>query len=344
MGDDRPIVYQEGKISVYRASSIGSCLTALVAAKAGHTEARSEYAETILMNAAKEGNLHEDSIIDTLKEEHGWRVWGGQDEVEFQIIPRVIIRGHIDGICLPKGARKERLLEVKTMSRDRFKKWMGLGETPRERLLSDEFRKYGWQISAYMHSFGMSAMYVVKNRDSGKLDIGEVKTPPVTVKEIRKHVIEAERWGLNGDIPDCPASGGEKFFCPFPYLHNGGEFGAEPDDEQDPIEDAQLALISGMAEVYHDLARQVSLMKPYDSERKDLGQKIIEAMGGKKGRDYVVAGKFKVKRTDSHNNYTDQKKVAKKLGISVEEYKEILKESQSERPYSYVKVTKIGDK
>ena len=107
MGDDRAIAYQEDDVSVYRASGLGSCVTALVAAKAGHEKARSEYSEKILVDAAREGNLHEGSVIHTLKTEHGWRIEGSQDLMEMKILgSRVIIRGHIDGFARPKGTRK----------------------------------------------------------------------------------------------------------------------------------------------------------------------------------------------------------------------------------------------
>ena len=191
MSDNRPSAYAEGKTSIYRASAAGHCITQLVAAKLGYKEDRFASAEKTLTNAAREGTLQEDIIVQTLKEEYGWRVWGSQDEVEIRVIPRVVLRGHTDGQCIPKKARKERLLEVKTMSDARFKKWMASGTDVKTRLQSEEFYSYGVQISIYMRAYDdQSVMYVVKNRNSGELYIEELKVPPVEWREIKKKIIE----------------------------------------------------------------------------------------------------------------------------------------------------------
>lgn len=345
MSDNRPIAYQEDKISIYRASGTGSCLTALVAAKAGHEPAPSEYSQKILTDAAREGNLHEGSVVHTLKSEHGWRIRGSQDLMEMKIIPKVFIRGHVDGFAKPKGARNERVLEVKTMSKNRFEKWIRSGKDARERLLSDEFISYAWQISNYMLHYGMGAMYVVKNRDSGKLDISEIKLPPIDLKTIRKKIIQVEMWSKKGEIPPCEASSGDQFFCAFPYLHNGDDkpFGDEPAHEDDPIDDATTALLSSMAEHYNDLKKQVKMLTPLDEERKDVGKKLVEAMGGIKGPKKVVAGDWQVTRRDGSSSYISNANVAFDLGISIEEYEEILAKNKTKSTYSYPIVKYVGD-
>lgn len=341
MSDNRPNAYQEGRTSIYRASSIGKCLTALVAAKMGYNEAPSKYQNDILTNAAREGNLHEGSIVDTLINDYGWKVDSSQDLMEMQVIPHVIIRGHVDGICVPKGMRKPRVLEIKTMSDSVFKQWMRLGDNARQRLLTDRFNGYGWQISAYMLHFNMSAMYVVKNRNSGEIVISEVKTPPVDMKEIRRKVLTIERLSIRGEMPKCDAADNDQFFCPFPYLHDDDEpFGSEPDDESDPVDDVTEALLEGMAEHYEMLASKVGLLKPLDDERKDLGKKIVEAMGGRGSAKKREVGEYVIARTDSHSTYVDNDGVADVLGITVEEYKAILEKNKKERKFSFVKVTK----
>ena len=158
MSDDRSIAYVEGKNVIYRASGSGTCLTALVAARLGYQPERSQFAQTTLMNAAKEGNLHEDAIVEELKSTYGYRVWGSQDPVEIKVIPHVYLRGHIDGFCIPKGARNDRLLEIKTMSKNRFAKWKRLGSI-RNKLLSDEFMSYAYQISVYMEATKLPCIY-----------------------------------------------------------------------------------------------------------------------------------------------------------------------------------------
>lgn len=345
MGDDRPSGYQEGKTTVYRASSMGMCLTALVASRLDYKPDRPEFQQKILTNAAKEGNLHEDAISEELKSEYGYRVWGSQDSFDMKVIPGVVVRGHIDGFCIPKGARNHRLLEIKTMSKNRFAKWKRLGSI-RTRLTSDEFSSYGYQISTYMQAHdNMPVIYVVKNRDSGELTIDELKLPPYPWKEIKKKIIKAEMWVKRGELPTCEASSSDQFFCPFPYLHGVDSFfGDEPDDEDEPIDDATKALVGGMAAHYADLASQVSLLKPLDEERKDVGKKIIEALGGPEGIEVMVAGGYRIKRANGSSSYSDKAGVAAQLGISLEDYEQVLEDNKKKRPYHYVRVTKLGDK
>jgi len=336
MGDDRPIAYTEGPVSIYRASSIGSCLTALVAAKQGHKPARAEFQETVLMNAANEGNLHEPAIVERLKADLGWRVWGGQDVMEKRVIPNVFIRGHIDGFCIPKGARNDRLLEIKTMSKDRFKKWKASGTTVRSRLMTDDFIKYGWQISTYMHHYNIPAMYVVKNRDSGELDIGELKLPTVDWKTIKKKIIEAEMWAKRDELPPCVATSSEQFFCQYPYLHGGSPFGDEDDDEYEPFDSATDVLLSGMAAHYADLAAQVAVLKPLDDERKQVGKKILEALPSKK----VTAGEWEISRVDSKRKIPNYEAAAQKLGMDPDVLTEAIEATMGENSFSYVSVKK----
>lgn len=265
--------------------------------------------------------------------------------MEMKIIPRVFIRGHVDGFAKPKAARNDRVLEVKTMSKNRFDKWMRLGKNARERLLTDEFEHYAWQISAYMWHYGMGAMYVVKNRDSGKLDISEIKLPPIDLKTIRKKIIKVELWSKKGEIPPCEAASNDQFFCQFPYLHNGGDqpFGVEPVDEGPPIDNATSVLIESIAEHYADLKKQVAMLKPLDDERKDVGKKLVEAMGGINGPKKVVAGNWQVTRRSGASSYIDKVGVATDLGVSVEKYEEVLDANKKTRPYSYPIVKRLGD-
>ncbi len=334
MSDDRGIGYREGNTSIYRASGIGYCLTRIVAYMLDYKEAPGQFQAKILTDAAREGNLHETSIVNRLIED-GYRIDETQTEVELQILPRVLIRGHTDGIAYPPRAKKPRVLEVKTMSKDRFKKWMTSGSNTAERMASGAWDGYAWQISNYMHALNMPAIYVVKNRDSGRLEIGELKVPPIPLTDIQKKIIAAEKWRKRGELPPCDAVSGDKFFCPFPYLHEDtSEFGSEPDDEPDPVDDAQRALIAALADQYDELASQVGLMKPMDDERKSVGGKLIAAL---QGAEYAYAGQWKIKAINGSSSYPDQAALAKDLGITVPELKE---KYWQKHPYQYPKLTK----
>ena len=339
MSDDRGIGYREGNHSIYRASGIGYCLTRIVAYMLDYKEAPGQFQNKILTDAAREGNLHETSIIDRLIED-GYRIDETQTEVELQIFPRVYIRGHTDGIAFPPRAQKPRALEVKTMSKDRFKKWIGSGKDTAERMASGAWDRYAWQISTYMHILNMPAIYVVKNRDSGRLEIDELKVPPIPLAEIQKKVIAAEKWRKRGELPPCVAASGDQFFCPFPFLHEDTSgFGVEPDNELEPIDDAQRGLIAALADEYDDLASQVGLMKPIDQERKAVGVRLIMAMGGPQGNKIAVAGQWKVSRVDNKGRAgPDKEALAKALGIEVEVLEETYWTLRT--PFNYPKLTK----
>ena len=337
MSDDRGIGYREGNTSIYRASGIGYCLTRIVAYMLDYKEAPSQFQGQVMANAAREGNLHEGSIIERLEEE-GFRVDETQTQVELQVLPRVLIRGHTDGIVYPPRAKKARVLEVKTMSKDRFRMWERVGDNTADRMASGEWDGYAWQLSAYMHTLNLPAIYVVKNRDSGKLLIDEVKVPPIPLRDITKKIIAVEKWRKRGELPDCEATGGERFFCPFPYLHDtGSEFGMEPDNELEPIDDAQRGLIAALADQYDELASQVGLMRPTDDERKSVGGKLIAAL---QGAEYAYAGQWKIKAVKGSSSYPDQHALAEALDITVDELKA---KYWKKNTYQYPKLTKRGE-
>jgi len=343
LSDDRAISYTEGDRQIYRASGAGSCLTALVAAGLGYEETPGEFQAKTLNTAAAEGNLHEGAIVDWLIDE-GWRIETRQQEVEVQVIPGVFIRGHTDGMGKPPRKQKNRLIEIKTMSSDRFKRWKASGSDVRARLVTDEWYRYGVQISAYMHALDYPVtMYVVKDRNSGAMDIQEMTLPPVEWREIKKRIIKAEMWRKKGELPPCEAASGTRFFCPFPYLHNGEEFGAEPEEDEPVVDSATATAVAAFAERYDDLRGQVSRLKPLDNERKEVGRNLVAAMGGEHGPKSMIAGRWKVTRVEVTNERVDARSVAEELGMSYEDYQALLERNKKPSPYSYPKVVSLDE-
>jgi hypothetical protein len=102
------------------------------------------------------------------------------------------------------------------MSHDRFKAWTEKG-------WDGGFRTYAWQISTYMHACATDrAVYAVKDRNTGRVEVKEIVGLPVPWKEIKRKVIEAEKWLMRGELPPCDEGieSGERYFCPFSYLHD----------------------------------------------------------------------------------------------------------------------------
>jgi len=319
MSDNRSIAYREDKASIYRASGIGSCVKALVAAMLGYEEGRGTYTQNILDLAAKEGTRHETHVVEDL-EELNYRVDASQQTVQLRIIPGVYIRGHIDGIVkVPKG-RKNRVLEIKSMSKNRFKNWSA-PDRIEDRMNIPEFERYAWQVSAYMHALDFEAVYAVKNRDSGELLVETLKLPPVDLRELRKKVIDAEKWRVMEELPPCTGNAGELFFCAYSYLHEDSPHGDEENDEDTELDSATQTLIAEFAAEHHRLGRETSKLKALNEERSELGKRIISLMGGKHGPKVVEAGKWQVTRVDSSRNKWKEVELAFALGLSVEDLK-----------------------
>lgn len=203
MSDDRPSVYQEGNRVVYRGSAVGGCIRALVAARLGYDPLPFDDAAELRM---AEGVLHEPVILDQL-EQRGWVVTDQQREVEVVIGDQLVIRGHIDGIG--HQCPGERVVEVKAMGDDPFKEWLA------KRFESNP--RYAYQLSTYMAGLDMPGLFVVKNRNSGVIDILEVDEPPIPIAQIKARVARVEAIARSGDFPECDTK--MTWGCPYRYLH-----------------------------------------------------------------------------------------------------------------------------
>lgn len=162
----------------FRGSQIGTCPRALTAdiLQPVDESLTPEY----LKRAAREGEYHERIAISRLMNaevsvpEHGtvkWQVTDSQFEVAYDS-NRFEIIGHIDGLAWPvKRKHDSHLLEIKSMSRFEFDRWMREGW--------QGFPKYREQISFYMERVATpECIYFVRNRDSGYEDIQLLTKPP----------------------------------------------------------------------------------------------------------------------------------------------------------------------
>ncbi len=328
VSDNRSIVYHENGNTIYRASAVGSCIKALVAAGLGYQEHRPANTSDILDLAAEEGNLHEDAIIDRLAAD-GYRFDpAAQQVIEIRVIPNVYIRGHIDGIVKPPKAQHRRVFEAKSMSKDRFKRWKAGGFD------QSEFFRYAVQISCYMEALGMNAVYAVKDRNSGELDIQELKTPPIAWDYIKRKVITAQQHILREKLPDCVASSGEKYFCAFGYLHDE-DYGEHDDGE---VDHSTQTLIAEFAAEHHKLGQEIKRLEALQDERREIGKRMLNLIG-EHGPKYVSAGGYKVTRVDSSRKVVLDEDLAHQLGIDVEKLKEAKEAATTKRSIIYPKVT-----
>jgi hypothetical protein len=160
--DDKP---------TYRMSSAGYCPRRLGCIQLG---LESESAPKWLETSAEEGNWHEKRIKDELVEQ-GYQVFDEQlelviDQDTFQLI------GHIDGKVRDNN-KVVQLLEIKSMSRFEFDRWM------KGRFA--EFPQYASQLACYFAGTGLSeCLYIVKNRESGYKDRQVVSSEDFPIQPI----------------------------------------------------------------------------------------------------------------------------------------------------------------
>jgi hypothetical protein len=334
MADNRGIAYIENGIHVYRASAIGMCVRALAASLLGYDEGRYERTQTIMENAASQGDLLEGHVLERLGEQ-GFVISQRQLMTETRVIPGAVVRGHVDGLATSgPGVVVNAGVEVKTMSKDRYAKWKSSDGD-----LLGEFRSYGWQVSAYWEGMERllntaigSYVYAVIDRNSGELDVRVLTEPPVSWRDIKRKIIKVEGFVITDDLPDCNVTdGGERYFCPFVFLHDEDVSG---EDDQGPIDDLTAAVVSGLAGRYWELSEAVKAGKAAEEERKPVSKELMKHVP--KGAR-VSAGGFKVLGSGGSFGKVDWNAVAEDLGMTVKEAKG---KYEKRVEYEYPRVTK----
>lgn len=324
MADNRPPVYEENGIWVYRASALGMCVRALVGiARDGYDEALSKDRKDLLERSADEGNLHEEGVREKLFRE-GYQIISTQDIAEIEVMPGVIIRGHTDGVLAPPDGGGNQLLEVKSMSNKVFDRWIKNG--------FEGFGKYAYQISAYMQANpDLDVLYYAKRREDGFPNTQIIKAgePPISWKDIRKKVLTVESHRRKrASFPDCDLGKQDQWWCPLWYLHDE----TEPDIEEMTDEDQAV-----LADIIPERMRLKDIEdagKEAEKERKALDKEILNLMG-KTDKTIVKIDEdsYQITQVNSGGTNWDHTKLQSDLGEEALRY-------QSSYRYKYPKITK----
>ena len=212
---DRPTHDEDGRF-IYYASELGGCLKALVAKRMGYQGKDIDGAGSPggdrLRRIFAEGNLHEQAVIDVLRDQYRWMIKDQQRLVTMEVgVPGAVVMGHIDGIGAPEFLNWC-LVEIKTMGADGFKEFSKhRWNTP------GLVQKYKWQISVYAMALKMQHMLVVKNRNDGAIIIEGPHNSFYTYDDIQTRVLTIETLAESGILPDeCDFN---NYPCPFEYLH-----------------------------------------------------------------------------------------------------------------------------
>lgn len=325
MADDRPDVYVEDSgLIVYRASSVGMCVRALVVSGRGqHDEAIGKDRSDMLERTADEGNLHEGAVRQKLVKE-GWEVISTQEQVDIPVIKGIVIRGHTDGLMELAG--DQHLLEVKSMSTKRFARWQKEG--------FEGFIKYAYQISSYMQAYPEhDVLYVVKRREDGLEDrqIISAGQAPISWKGIRKKILTAEAHRRKRtSFPACDVPPSEMYWCPFWYLHD-----EKIDEDATEMTDEMRQILIELVPRRMELSEIEQQGKDAAEARKSIDKEILNLMGSDRSQvivDFDEDNDVQITRVTGGSTSLDTGKLKSDLGDKYSEY---------EKPYSfsYPKIT-----
>lgn len=267
---------------VYRASGLGGCMKAQIAAHLGFTPLSTE---KYMEDWAREGELHENEVVERLGD-----VTDRQLELTWDVLPSVQLQGHVDGV------RHGAVFEVKSMSDDVYKAWLKhKWDAP------GMVQKYKWQVSSYMMMLNMPLHFVAKNRNNGKIDEEFLDVPPYSKQAIFARIMEMEKWVRRGELPDeCSV---RNWPCPFVYL-----------EQQLSLELAEDEILDELAQMYEEANLAV---KVAETRKKEARKALDVGLGD---REKVVTARSKVTYYEVKGSKVDVDKMEED-GIDVDKYR-----------------------
>lgn len=283
--DNRPSVYTEGNVVIYRASAIESHPHALAAHRLGFTPADTP---EWLQKRFDEGHLHEDAILAEHEKQYGCTIIDRQREVELWVVPgKVMIRGHID------GREKATLVDAKAFSKDEYARFKRQGV--------QRFPRYVKQAVIYMKGLNAKCFgFAIKDRNSGEQDYLAYTWDDLNGDEVWAGIVKkilaveaAVRKGTMPDADDC-----KDYPCAFFYLHSSNQTTIDEQIEG-TVEDA---LLDALADTFN---RAKQRRKEAEEVEKEARERLVGAMGE---REKVATGKFKVKQMTVMADRFDQRK------------------------------------
>lgn len=249
VADERPARYVESFVNddgqviervVYRASSLGGCTRAVVAAA---RKFKPKPHPQWFVDVLDEGTRMESVIAEKFVELTGVAnlSWpdGEQWEVELEVGMidgrLVVIRGHMDDISewYPETADHEAESRVREYKKFRPSTWDAF---VRNGVNVNGY--YPWQVSVYMHATGLPCDFVggKYNPETDTID-GTFnylyRTAPITLLEIKRKVAKVERLVNEGYAPDEVECSGN-YPCGFWHLHDPKKEAVElPGDDEE---------------------------------------------------------------------------------------------------------------
>lgn len=221
--NDKPIRWTDKtddgrKLVIYRASAIGGCERAFVAAAHGMI---AKPPPEKMQEIFDEGHDAEPQILAMWEEAGGMVVAGSsQRELELTIIDdddlRVVVRGHVDALS------DDGILECKKFRDSTWKDWLSRGV--------EVHPTYPWQVAALMHAWQeREGEYPLVTMLGGRWSDGRVveiapqyiANPPIPLRAFKKKIARIERLVDEGYTPtDAEVKCTGSYPCPYWYLHD----------------------------------------------------------------------------------------------------------------------------
>lgn len=303
---DAPIVSVEDGRAIYRASSLGMCDRALIAARMGMTPAAPPQ---WLQAKFDEGHALEQSILNRVSDRTGYPVTAAQEPVEIAVDEFALIRGHIDGRTMGAG------VEAKALGPDLTKEWLrGSGQFFATHPL------YRDQLTVYMAGTGwLPFFYAVWDKANEELHLELIEEPPGDIDAIRDRLHQIDEQGRAGSLPvDCP---NPSFPCPFYYLPGHESTAAQPDST-----DTFAALAREAVEAREDKRRA-------EARAKEANARLLQHMQ-LLGEDKLAGSGYVANRVASKSTSFDRKAM---------EGDGVLDKYRNVTEYEYVKASREED-
>lgn len=316
-GDNRPIRYVEpcdgagerNEKVVYRASSLGSCERALVAAARGHMPSpKPDWFQEVL----DEGHVCEPQIKAMYTERTGAPISHDQHEGEFEVGEidgrLVVVRFHTDGLTYPiregsgdgtaPGFGEAVLFEAKKFRASTWEKFQRQGVECNT--------NYPWQVSAMMWGLGIEECEFVgglcefddwNEPRIVDIDIKHLAPPPLPRKALTQRVVRLERLintGFDAPEVDCSKS---MFPCPYWKFH-------DEDDEDFELPGEVYGIVSQLEAVSAEVKNLGAAKDRADKRKKDLAAELraeIEKLGpAAEGAKKLLLGDVQITRIRKH--------------------------------------------
>jgi len=264
---NKPDVYMEGDVAIYRASALASCQNRLLMARLGYDGASPPEKMQQRFNA---GHDHEPLILRHL-EDHGTVVYDRQGTIDIPIGKKAVIRGHIDGLCAGSvyvtsiNGRKlvePEIIEVdglvivdaKAFAISTWQKW--------QNNYWRDFDYYAFQQLAYAIGYGAKGILMAvknKNTDEHSFDYWEIDAMPITKADIVRKVMMIEKLAERGESALFEsACSPVSYPCPYWQFH--------PDEGKVTIKDGDVEGDQGLDAIEVLVKERILL----DAEAEDI--------------------------------------------------------------------------